>query len=87
MLESCSGTPIDTVRTDVDGYYYFDALQAGDYRVRFTAPPGFVFSPEGSGDDFRFDSDPNPDTGTIRCKTLASNQKRRGIDAGFIPQP
>lgn len=43
-LQTLSGEVLDTVRTDSDGRYAFQALSGGEYRVRFDAGESVVFS-------------------------------------------
>ena len=51
------GDPVPTTVTDADGFYVFDNLLPGDYRVSFrNLPDGFTFTTTGSGGA----SDSNP---------------------------
>ena len=86
-LEDCTGRVIATTRSRSDGRYVFSSLAPGSYQLRFTLPTGFVHSPAQAGGDYTIDSNPDPDTGIIACRTLAAGQKRRGLDAGFISVP
>ena len=50
------GNPVGPTTTDADGRYSFTNLAPGDYRVVFTLPPGFSWTPDGSGPDRSLDS-------------------------------
>ncbi|EGG19631.1 colossin A [Cavenderia fasciculata] len=41
------GVLVNTTTTDASGQYSFIGLDKGDYRVQFTPPQGFTFSPQG----------------------------------------
>jgi hypothetical protein len=47
------------VFADGTGYFLFDNLLPGDYRLRFTPPPGYAFTSKGSG-GAEHDSNTNP---------------------------
>ncbi|OQY29945.1 MAG: hypothetical protein B6244_01415 [Candidatus Cloacimonetes bacterium 4572_55] len=78
-------TPLDTVLTDVNGAYVFDNLAAGNYYLRFTAPSGYLFSPQDQGDDEALDSDVNPTNGKTDVISTALGQDPTHIDAGLYP--
>ncbi len=83
LLDACSGTVV--VMSDVTdnrGEYSFSPLAAGSYRVRVTAPAGFVFSPQDAiGDDFA-DSDVDS-SGVSSCITLPAFTEITTVDAGI----
>ena len=55
------GRPVPAQFTDGDGYYFFDGLSAGDYRIRFTLPDGFEFTtPSSAGSTSANDSNAVP---------------------------
>jgi len=43
-LLTASGEELDSVRTTADGYYAFDAISGGEYRIRFDGGESVVFS-------------------------------------------
>jgi protocatechuate 3,4-dioxygenase beta subunit len=59
-----NGDPIPATSTDADGFYVFDNLESGRYRVQFTAPDAYIISPaSATGSGAANDSNPNPATG------------------------
>ncbi|MCE5170202.1 DUF11 domain-containing protein [Paenibacillus profundus] len=68
------------------GYYLFDNLDAGDYKVRFIAPDGYTFTLTGAGDDRSLDSDAYKD-GWTDVIALAQGEHNMTIDAGLIRKP
>jgi LPXTG-motif cell wall-anchored protein len=95
------GNPIVPVRTDENGRYSFDDLPPGTYRVQFSLPAGFSWSPAGAGNDPSLDS--NADAATPFAPTATSGVITLGptpvadndpdglsltnptIDAGVVP--
>lgn len=75
---------IATTTTDAAGFYLFDDLVNGDYRVKFVLPAGYLFTTNdaGSGDDL--DSDADPVTGRTALVSLESGEHRRDVDAGLV---
>lgn len=86
-LRDCAGNLLDTMLTDANGYYLFDNLLPGDYRVTFVKPEGYMFTLQDVGDD-AFDSDADAN-GATACTTLDAGETDLTIDAGLhvIPQP
>jgi hypothetical protein len=87
-LYTCSDSLIGTAQTDADGYYVMRGkrplgLPPGDYYLHFSAPEGWLFSPQNEGDDPELDSDADPMTGKTACFTLSSGQKDLSRDAGL----
>ena len=97
-LEDCDGNPV-TADLDGDpigaiitgtagfenGFYTFDNLRPGRYKVRFAPPPGFRFVTPAVGGDL-VDSDAlvqSDGTGLSRCVTLESGERNPDIDAGL----
>lgn len=77
---------IATQLTDVNGYYLFNNLMAGDYIVEFVLPTGYTFTLQYQGVDPAIDSNADPATGITGCITLASGETNLTIDAGmYIP--
>lgn len=83
-LYDCEGTtPIATKTTDEDGYYLFDNLVPGSYKVKFMPDETYFFSPQDQGVDDEKDSDADPTTGMTECVTLAAAETNPTIDAGM----
>jgi len=83
LLGGCTGTVVlGTRTTDASGYYNFSNLPAGQYRVRFTIPAGFVATAKNQGTRTTHDSNINAD-GVTDCITLAAGQVDGSIDAGI----
>ena len=55
--------PVPATTTNASGLYFFDNLRAGEYRVKFTLPPGWKFTDAGEGDDRTLDSNASTDEG------------------------
>lgn len=71
------------VLSDANGTYAFTDLLAGGaglYRVGFSPPAGFSFSPMGAH------SRPDPLTGLTGPLTLAAEEARTGVSAGLVSQ-
>ena len=80
------GNPIGPQVSNGAGFYEFDDVRPGEYRVRFVNPPMFLFSPQNQGGNPNLDSDPNPGTGNTDPFTVMHNQQRNDIDAGLFKQ-
>lgn len=76
-------TVLQTTTTNVDGEYLFNDLTPDDYRVGFTLPTNFYFSPKESGSDAALDSNPNTGTGITDCFTLVAGEFNETIDCGM----
>jgi hypothetical protein len=85
ILYTCDDSVIADVVTDVDGYYMFDSLDAGDYYLEFELPDGYLFTMMDQGSDDELDSDVDPETGTTDCFTLTDDQSNMSLDAGMYP--
>ena len=72
-----------TTTTAADGSYEFDGLRSGGYRVRFTLPANYNFSPSTQGADPAVDSDPDVVTGVTGIITLGLDEDDDSIDAGM----
>lgn len=71
--------------TSVTGFYQFTGLVAGEYIVRFTAPPGYGFTIRDSADATdNTDSDASLATGESVPHVLAEGQSVRNVDAGVV---
>ncbi len=66
------------------GYFGFDGLAEGQYRVAIDVPEGWTLSPFGQDPSGEFDSDANPQTGETATITLASGEYNGAIDIGLI---
>ncbi len=68
--------------TDADGMYMF-VVPPGTYKVTFTAPTGYQFSPPDQGSDDALDSDADPTTGMTPMVTVNMGEYNNTLDAGF----
>ena len=69
----------------VPGYYLFDALPPGSYRVRLIRPTGATLSPASQGPDRTSDSDAAPSSGLTPLIVLAAGQYTATVDFGLQP--
>ncbi len=95
------GNTVAPTTTNGSGTYLFDNILPGEYRVRFTAPDGHVFSPRDAEDDDTVDSDADPATGTtdvfrVHASETGNTEPNFGggqvalfvdptVDAGLVP--
>jgi hypothetical protein len=88
QLTDCSDPPIVllTNTTNVAGYYSFDTLDAGSYRVHFMLPAGYEFTLKDQGDNDAIDSDADRNTGFTDCFEISSNQSDLSRDAGMYQE-
>lgn len=84
-LLDCNGNMLLQKQSASDGYYYFNGLAAGCYKVGFVLPAGYTFSPKNVGNAL-LDSNPDPATGVSDAVQLATNQGDNSVDAGMIAQ-
>ena len=70
--------------TDSNGFYLFDDLLPGSYKVVFKLPGGATFTNNDQGGDDTTDSDANPGDGTTPFYDLGSGEDYRDFDAGII---
>lgn len=82
-LMDCNGTIFETQFTDINGFYLFDNLVPGNYKIKFISPLDYSFSIKDNGDD-TLDSDPDLTTGITDCETLESGEDNRTYDAGLL---
>lgn len=83
-LYNNSGTPIDTVYTDINGNYIFPGLAAGNYTVGFSnLPAGFAFTGQDLGANDATDSDVIPGTGRTGTIVVAAGAAITNVDAGL----
>lgn len=81
-LLDCNGNLIIQKQSGSDGYYRFDGLAAGCYKVQFVLPLGYNFSPKNAGNDI-IDSDADPVTGISDSVQLVVDQGDNSVDAGI----
>jgi SdrD B-like domain/Secretion system C-terminal sorting domain len=79
------GVAVATVSTDVNGFYTFNGLSAGNYMLVFPSIAGYNPSPQNVGTNDNVDSDIDPATGNACGVLLAAGQNRTDIDAGYCP--
>ena len=82
-LYTGSGSLVASTSTDGSGNYLFSGVTPGTYYVLFTAPTGYVFSPQNQGGDTALDSNAYS-SGDTDPFALASGQSQMTIDAGLI---
>lgn len=72
------GAEVVSVTTDADGFFRFDNLLPGDYRLRFTPPPGYTFTTVGTDDS---DADSNAERdGLTAVFTVAGQPTGSTVD-------
>ncbi len=81
-LFDCSGNLINATQTDNNGNYLFSDVPAGNYKVEFVLPSGYVFTTKDAGNDDAVDSDVD-NNGLTDCFTLAAGQDDMTWDAGI----
>ncbi|MBK6929475.1 MAG: carboxypeptidase regulatory-like domain-containing protein [Saprospirales bacterium] len=80
------GNPVSqTTYTDANGYYLFDNLVPGSYKLTFVTPAGgYVVTDLDQGGDDAYDSDADPNNGNMTVfETLTSGEHNPDYDAGF----
>jgi hypothetical protein len=82
-LSTCLGGMVAMQNTDASGFYCFTNVQPGDYKVTFTAPPGYGFTTANACMNDNTDSDANPATGMTGCYTLRCGETNKTVDAGL----
>ncbi len=85
QLTDCADPPnvIATDTTNNAGYYSFDTLDTGNYRIHFALPAGYEFTLKDQGDDDEIDSDADRTTGYTDCFEIAVNEIDLSWDAGI----
>lgn len=81
ILNDCNGNPIETKYTDNNGYYLFDNLAPGNYKISIINPTGYYNSPSNVGTD-DLDSDINQN-GFTDCEFLESGETNLTYDFGL----
>jgi protocatechuate 3,4-dioxygenase beta subunit len=82
-LLNSSGVAIDSTTTNAYGYYIFNNLTPGNYRVHFVKPSGLVITGQNQGSLGSADSDGNPTTGQTVLYTLIAGEKNMTVDCGL----
>ncbi|MBK7936606.1 MAG: carboxypeptidase regulatory-like domain-containing protein [Lewinellaceae bacterium] len=80
------GNPVSaTTTTDASGYYLFDNLVPGEYKLTFTTPVGgYVLTDLDEGGNDAYDSDADVNNGNMTVfETLTSGENNDTYDAGF----
>jgi len=84
LLDS-TDTPIATSTTNSNGYYSFQGIVPGNYKLSFIKPTDYNLSvSKGLGGDATKDSDIDPVTLLTDEYTLVSGENNTTIDAGFF---
>ena len=89
LIDDGTGTVMATTTTDADGLYLFDGVAAGTYRVRFSAPAGFVGFADPNVGDEAVDSDalaPSEEATVAETApfALAAGESNLAVDAGLV---
>ena len=87
LLDSTGTNILSTTTTDSNGIYAFNNLQAGTYEVKFVAPNGYTFSPEGVGGNPAVNSSADQTTGVTAPITLTAGEHDHNVEAGLVPPP
>ena len=82
LLDSSSGSLLQSVQTDSLGHYEF-CIDAGTYTLEVLAPVGYAHAPHLVGSDLSIDSDIDPATGRSLPLSLAYAQTDTTRDAGL----
>ena len=69
--------------TDADGYYLFENLNPGTYKLTFKGPDGFEYTHINQGENDDTDSDVDPETKMTDFFTLDIGDCILNMDAGF----
>ena len=82
QLLKSSGANAGKTTTDANGFYLFSGLRPGAYKLKFTAPKGWLFTLQDIGDD-TLDSDASRINGRTANFTVANGQPNRSVDCGL----
>ena len=83
--EDGTETEIISVSSDMYGYYHFDGLRPGRYRIRVDDELSFTRQYDG-GSLSEIDSDILPETGMSEVFLLQSGERKLNVDIGILPQ-
>ncbi len=80
-----AGNPVnESTTTDANGFYLFDDLNPGTYKITFASPGGgYIPSPQDQGGNDLTDSDGNPGTLMTINTVLESGESDLSWDQGF----
>jgi hypothetical protein len=84
-LRDCDGNILEETYTDAEGYYRFDMLPSGDYRIGVDPLQKYALTLADQGGDDTLDSDIDPATGQSHCVTIVGGQTDDSVDAGLYP--
>lgn len=89
-LFNASDVLVGSTVTDARGFYRFDRVTPGQYRIGVTAPPGTLLTTKDAGGNDSADSDlfeTGSNSGRTDLFTVAANTAIRHIDAGLYLAP
>ena len=89
QLIDANGNVFAETTTRDDGFYIFENVPVGDYRVQFPKPDGYEFSAKDSGVDDHYDSDAD-ENGLTDVFHVGADQWVDNVDAGLkkdVPPP
>lgn len=89
-LFNASDVLVGSTVTDARGFYRFDRVTPGQYRIGVTAPPGTLLTTKDAGGSDAIDSDlfqTGVNSGRTDLFTVAANTAIRHIDAGIFLAP
>ncbi len=88
LLDAATNQILASTTTDAYGYYLFNNIIGGTYRIVFTLPSGFIFTQKNAGNNSNLDSDVDPATGLTDTFTYISGTIDLSRDAGiYMPTP
>lgn len=86
LLYPVDDSELATTTTDSNGLYYFTNLGAGQYKIEFILPDGYVFTIYQFGNDPSIDSDADPVTGKTTVITIGCGEDDDTWDAGLVDE-
>ncbi len=86
-LLNCAGQILSTTKTTngpdgKPGYYIFNNLAAGDYKIQIVLPSGYAYTKQYAGNDGSIDSNVDGN-GMSACITLGANESNMSVDGGL----
>jgi hypothetical protein len=82
-LRSCGGGVLASTTSNASGFYQFDNLAAGNYRIEVIPPSGATIAPVRRGSDYTRDSNVEND-GITTCFAVQQNSSKPHTDIGLI---
>ncbi len=82
-LVNLANNQVTTLKTDALGYYIFNNLEAGNYKLKFTKPGGYTITTPNVGINDELDSDADIITGETAVITLGTGESNMTIDVGM----